>query len=472
MALNSLANWRPSAFPALALVCASLGFSLTGAANAQDWSYKEAAKPFAGTSIRVLDEITPLQETMKTLVPKFIEETGIQVEYELLNHFEVINKGQADMLSRRGYYDAVMLHGVQMGQMLAANVIEPIDTYVANPALFNPALNLDDLIQLPFESLVKFQGNTYGFLNWNYNMIYWARNDLLTHPDEMAAFEAKYGYPLAPAKTTQEFLDIGEFFTRKAGEKLAGEALKTDFYGVLHEGITGGATLVSVWENMLKNFGGGLFDANGAPAFDSPENIAALSFWAKMWAFSPPGQAEYSLVDVPTVMGNGIAAQAIAYSDFVLGVDKPGSSPLAGKFTYAGIPTNPDFSGPRSAGSEPSGIVINKASKNKEATYLFMQWMIEESTQKMLIEAGKGGVPIRRSSFALPELGGAKSDFYAAMKNTLEVAVAKPKVPKMFEIYDALGPIVQEVGLGRMTPEEAAKDGQAKMLKICEKCTL
>lgn len=472
MALFINSSDHPLAAPAKVLACTLFSFGLIGTAHAQAWSYKEAAKPYAGTSIKVLDEITPLQETMKTLVPRFIEETGIQVDYELLNHFEVINKGQADMLSRRGNYDAVMLHGVQMGQMLAANVIEPIDAYIANPALFNPALDLDDIMQLPFESLAKFKDKTYGFLNWNYNMIYWARNDLLTHADEQAAFEAKYGYPLAPAKTTKQFLDIGEFFTRKAGETLAGKTLETDFYGILHEGITGGATLVSVWENMLKNFGGDLFDTSGAPAFDSPENIQALAYWAKMWTYSPPGQAEYSLVDVPTVMGNGIAAQAIAYSDFVLGVDKPGASALTGKFTYAGIPTNPDFNGPRSAGSEPSGIVINKASKNKEATYLFMQWMIEASTQKLLIEAGKGGVPIRRSSFGLPELGGEKADFYAAMKNTLDVAVAKPKVPKIFEIYDALGPIVQEVGLGRITPEAAAKDGQAKMLKICEKCTL
>ncbi len=60
-------------------------------AQAQTWSYKEAAKPYVGTQIRVLDEITPLQETMKTLVPDFVAETGIQVDYELLNHFDVIN---------------------------------------------------------------------------------------------------------------------------------------------------------------------------------------------------------------------------------------------------------------------------------------------------------------------------------------------------------------------------------------------
>lgn len=459
-------------FSPLHCLVLSLATLCTAAAQAQAWSYKEAAKPFAGSTIRVLDEITPLQETMKTLVPQFTSETGIKVEYELLNHFEVINKGQADMLSRRGYYDAVMLHGVQMGQMLAANTIQPLDSYMKDKALFNPGLDLPDLIEPANKSFGQFKGQTYGFLNWNYNMVYWTRKDLLEHPGEKAAFKAKYGYELAPAKTQQQFLDIGEFFTRKAGQSLAGQPLKTDFYGILHEGITGGATLVSVWENLIKNFGGDLFDDKGAPSFDSPATVKALALWARMWKYSPPGQAEYSLVDVPTVMGNGIAAQAIAYSDFVLGIDKPGASPMAGKFTYAGIPTNPDFKGPRSAGAEPSGLVISAASKNKPQTFLFMQWMIDKTTQTKLLEAGKGGVPIRSSSFTMPQFSGEKAAFYGAMKSTMQVAESKPRAPKIFEIYDALGPVVQQVGQGKLTPEEGAKQGQAKMLAICKTCLL
>jgi multiple sugar transport system substrate-binding protein len=58
------------------------------------------------------------------------------------------------------------------------------------------------------------------------------------------------------------------------------------------------------------------------------------------------------------------------------------------------------------------------------------------------------------------------------MSNTLEVAVAKPKLPKFFEIYDALTPLIQEVGLGSLSPEDAVKQGQQKLLDICSKCTL
>jgi multiple sugar transport system substrate-binding protein len=304
-------------------------------------------------------------------------------------------------------------------------------------------------------------------------MVYWARQDLLDNPDEQAAFKVRYGYPLAAAQTMQQLLDNAEFFTRKTGETLAGATLSEDFYGIVLEGIAGGTMMPGVWQNLLLNWGGGLLDADGKPAFDTPENIAALTFWAQLWKFSPPGQAEYSLIDVPTVMGNGIAAQSIAWSDFVLGIDKPGASPYAGKFTYGGIPVNSDYAGPRSASAEPSLVVISQSSANAQATYLFMQWLIDKDTQRKLIEAGAGGVPLRYSSLQLapmqtPEM----ASLVAAMSNTLEVAVAKPKLPKFFEIYDALTPLIQEVGLGTLSPEDAVKQGQQKLLDICSKCTL
>jgi multiple sugar transport system substrate-binding protein len=441
-------------------------------ANAQSF-YADAAKPYAGKTIRVLDEITPLQETLSKVVPEFEKETGIKVEWELLNHFEVISKGQADMLSGRGYYDAVMLHGLQMGPMLSAGVIRAVDDLVKNPKLMDPGLDTADLIQGPYTSVAFSGGKQYGFINWNYNNVYWARADLLNDASEKTAFKAKYGYDLAPAKTIEQMRDIAEFFTRKKGATLAGKTLETDFYGIVLEGIKGGSTFGSLWNNFLKNYGGDIMDASGKPTFDSPENVAALKMYAALWKFAPPGIAEYSLVDVPTVMGNGIAAQTIAWSDFVLGIDKPGASPYAGKFVYAPVPAKAGNEAKRTADAEPSVTVISTASKNPEATFLFLQWLASKKVQEKLIDTGKGGVPIRTSSWMLPAIkDSANPTLYTAMQGSLAVASAKPKMPKFFEVYDALSAIAQEVGLGKITPEEGAKRGQAEMMKLCTKCIL
>ncbi|WP_247836718.1 extracellular solute-binding protein [Bradyrhizobium sp. 200] len=470
--MRSMTWYLGAGFAASATLIAATTFS-GSLVRAQSGSfYAEAAKPYKGTTIRVLDEITPLQEALSKIVPEFEKETGIKVEWELLNHFEVINKGQADMLSGRGYYDAVMMHGFQLGPMLSAGVIRPIDDLVKNPKLADPNLATADFIQRPYKTAAFAKDKQYAFINWNYNQVYWARGDLLSDLEEQTAFKAKYGYDLAPAKTIEQMRDIAEFFTRKKGEKLAGKPLASDFYGIVLEGIKGGSTFGVLWNNFMKNYGGDIVDAAGKPNFDTPENVAALGMWAQLWKFAPPGIAEYSLVDVPTVMGNGIAAQTIAWSDFVLGVDKPGVSPFAGKFVYAPVPVKAG-STVRSAEAEPSVTVISAASKNAEPTFLFLEWLADKKQQDKLIELGQGGVPIRSSSWALPAIkDNPNKTLFAAMESTLEISSAKPKMPKYYELYDMLSSIAQEVGLGKISPADAAKKGQAEMLKLCTSCLL
>ncbi|EWY36472.1 hypothetical protein N825_26745 [Skermanella stibiiresistens SB22] len=459
----------------IALSMAALLAGSSSAALAADFSYAEAAKPYAGKTIRVLDEVTPLQEVLAKIVPEFTKETGIKVEYELLNHGEVINKGQADMLSGRGYYDAVMLHGFQMGQMLEAKALRPIDDLVKNPALSNAKLETADFIEKPYKTVAFHEGQQYGFINWNYNTVYWTRADLMGDASEKTAFKAKYGYDLAPAKTIEQMRDIAEFFTRKKGEALAGQPLASDFYGITFEGIKGQGALFNFVSNILRNYGGDIIDADGKPTFDSPATVEALKMYADLWKFAPPGTAEYSLIDVPTVMGNGIAAQAIAFSDFVLGVDKPGASPLAGKFTYGAIPVKAGMDSKfASADAEPSLTVISANSQNPEPTFLFLQWLVEKKQQEALLDAGAGGVPVRESSWAMPVMNdGNLKPLFGAMKASLQVAQAKPRMPLYLEIADALSAVVQKVGLRQLTPEQGAKEGQKVLVGLCDaKCTL
>lgn len=443
--------------------------ALSGHAYAQEFDYKEAAKPYAGTTIRVLDEITPLQEILATVVPEFAKETGIEVQYELLSHLDVINRGQADLLSRSGTYDGVMLHGFQLGPLLDAQAIRPIDDFLADEKLGNKGLDQDDFIQQPFRTLSFFNDKQYGFINWNYNYVYWARGDLLNDDTEKAAFKEKYGYDLAPAQTLEQLRDIAEFFTRKSGETLAGQPLTSDFYGIVLEGLKG-QTSFSLWVgNILRNYGGDFVDEEGKPSFNTPEVIESLKLWAELWKYSPPGTAEYSVIDVPTVMGNGIAAQSLAYSDFVLGIDKPGVSPLHGQFVYAPPPVkegmDPKFA---SSEGEPSMIVISNASQKPEATFLFLQWLVEKKQQAALLDAGNGGVPIRVSSWpGLSKLEETNPSLVSAMQGSLDRVSAKRPMPNYFQIIDALSDIVQRVGLGSLSPEQAAEAGQQALERLC-----
>ena len=57
------------------------------------------------------------------------------------------------------------------------------------------------------------------------------REDWFSHPDEQAAFEAEFGRPLEVPTTFKELREVAGFFTRDAGEMLAGEELERDLYG-------------------------------------------------------------------------------------------------------------------------------------------------------------------------------------------------------------------------------------------------
>mgnify|MGYP003630717243 FL=1 len=444
---------------------------VASAEQANAWSYEEAGAPYKGVEINILDEVTPLQEQFAKIVPDFEKETGIKVNYQLLNHFEVINKGQADLLSGRGEFDAVMAHSLQLGLLLDAGVLKAIDPYIADKALSNPDLDMDDLIQRPFKTVSSLGGQTFSFLNWNYNMVYWGRNDLFSHPGEKAAFKSKYGYELAPAKTFKQLHDIAEFFTRKAGEKLAGKTLESDFYGIVMEGLNGGGTYTPVWQIFIQNSGGKIFDDEGRPTFDTPAVVKGLKTWGDLWAFSPPGQAEYSLIDVPTVMGNGIAAQSIAYSDFVLGIDREGASALHGKFIYGAPPKAEDTKTYYSAGA-PSAYFISKHSKHPEATFLFLQWAVEKKTQEKLLSSGVG-VPIRDSSWPLlMKEDNAFKNLYEAMETSIAGLEAKPKIPRFFQVSDVMNRIFQQVGLKQISAEDAAKKLQQEITAICDPCVM
>jgi multiple sugar transport system substrate-binding protein len=58
------------------------------------------------------------------------------------------------------------------------------------------------------------------------------------------------------------------------------------------------------------------------------------------------------------------------------------------------------------------------------------------------------------------------------MRGSLEYGEAKPRVPQIYQINDALAGLVQQVGLGQLSAEEALRQGQQEVLSICDRCTL
>lgn len=441
-----------------------------------EWSLAEAAEPYRGTSIRVLDEISDLQPTFyEELVPLFEQETGIEVEVDIQGHFDVITVGEADLFAGTGTFDAVMLHSWQLPNSLEAQAIEPLDQYVENPALRDPSVSPENFIRPPGggDEVTVVGGQRWAFNNWNYNQVWIGRKDLLDHPDEQAAFQERYGYDLAPPQTLEQMRDIGEFFTRSPGETLGDETLTEPVFGFIQEGARLGATWSDVWINYINQFGGELFDEAGTPIANRPENVPGLEFWKSIFEFAPPGASEISLVDLPVVLGEGQAVTGIAWSDFFWTVDSEGESRFAGNFTYAPIPpseTAPDL---HQVNNVPSFNVINAASENKEATFLFLQWMVSPQTQDAWLDIvanqGRGGFdPVLTSSFENPLYSqGPRAELLAAIEGSVRVGRAYPHLAGFPRYQDPMLQRFQEFLLGQSTAEETLEALQADFEAVC-----
>ena len=112
------------------------------------------------------------------------------------------------------------------------------------------------------------------------------RKDLFEDPKEMAAFEKKYGYALAPPKIYDQLRDIAEFFTRP-DQDLYGIAT---WYSKEYDGITMG------FQQVMWSYGGSYGDADTYKVnghLNSGDAAKALEFYTDLLQFAPPDAPNY-----------------------------------------------------------------------------------------------------------------------------------------------------------------------------------
>ncbi|MBN9271120.1 MAG: extracellular solute-binding protein, partial [Mesorhizobium sp.] len=227
-------------------------------ARAGDWSLKSAAEPYKGITIRVIGEALAPLESLNQQKKAFEDETGITVIIEQHAFDQVMQKTTADFVGRTGFYDVILNPHVRLPTLIANQWVQPIAKYVSDPKLADPTFKLEDVVLSKdwLNAALSNKGELYGvpfsshtiYLNW--------RVDVFDNAEEQAAFKAKYGYELpSPVLTMQQLWDTSEFFTRKSGEKLAGQTLTEDIYGIT---LSGKRHISMLWNfyNVLYAFGG------------------------------------------------------------------------------------------------------------------------------------------------------------------------------------------------------------------------
>ncbi len=203
----------------------------------------------------------------------------------------------------------------------------------------------------------------------------WAyRKDLFENPDEMAAFEAEYGYPLAVPETWAELMDVAKFFTRP-DEGLYGAGIYTQLdYDALTMGV----------ENVLFSYGADWKNENNEVmgVVNSPEAIAALEYYRELYdCCTPPGTNNAFFQEMNDVFINGQAAMIMNYFAFFPALTNPSINPHAADTGFFANPAGPG--GERFAALGGQGISISSyiPDERKQASFEFVEWLASPEVQ-------------------------------------------------------------------------------------------
>jgi multiple sugar transport system substrate-binding protein len=411
---------------------------------------QDDTKPYAGVTLHVIAEQQNPTLALEKQLADFEEQTGIQVELEMGPMDNVVGKEMLAMESKSGAYDVISIPYQFLGQLVVNDYIQSIDPFFDRQDLKLDNFDKKDLIAGMVAASGEWKGVNYGIPSNTCIMVMFYREDLFGNPEEKAAFKAKYGYELNPPENWDQYRDCAEFFTRKAGSRLAGKQLTQDFYGTSIAGKRHDA-MTCEWLNYAWSFGGGVFDEDGNLIINSPENRAALDYFVNLVPFCPPGVSNNTWDELTTQMQQGIVAMQIQWNDCAPSVEDPSSSKVAGKVGYTTIPVKVNPVAHYGAWT----YFISADAPNPEAAWIFLQWVNTSEVQKKI--ALEGGFPTLSSVFNDPELV-VELPYWQASLDAYKISSRRPRIPQWNEMNNAMMLELSHVIAGNKNSATALRD--------------
>ncbi|OQM75408.1 ABC transporter substrate-binding protein [Manganibacter manganicus] len=244
-------------------------------------------------------------DAMAKLVSGFEAKNCVKVNVVNIDNSQLYNKQVIEMVGQTGAYDVVTLETSEKAEFAENGFILPMTDYFADKKA-----QLDDVAPTLAALTTQYKGDVWGLPYYTYTAGYIYRADLFDDPTEQAAFKAKYGYDLAVPTTWAQHRDIAEFFTRKKGDKLKGEELTKDFYGV---GLMAGPfpEIQDEMSGVLWSQGADWLTDDGKVPVDAVEK--AMDDYLKLVKFAPPAALTVTYDGVMNQMKDGQIAQTYSF---------------------------------------------------------------------------------------------------------------------------------------------------------------
>ena len=430
--------------------------------------WASAGEAYAGTTIRGVSESTPPSNYVKdVLAPLFTEYTGINVEFETTSWDQMYSKAINDMEANTGIYDFVYIEQDIIYSYLAQDYLVNLTQFAAD----NPDLAFADYDEAAFTSFADYfknaDGDLFGVPMEAFVKVYLYRLDLFANADIQAAFEAEYGYALAPAENFVQYRDNAEFFTAY------GESMDMDLWGTTVQASSGHpASTYEFLESIGPSFGlynwginvetGSAQSANGG-GLDGDIAVEALSYWLGLLPFAPPEATSSTWDEVASSFAAGRAAQGWVYGENAawIATDETRSA-ITGNVGVRLPVTAPGVIEAAEMGDGYIGYYdggafgIPHSSRNQEATLLWLQFIGQPAVQAEW--AAVGARITHTATFDDPLIAeqDAKVDgYYTLLEEQGPLFAGAPPFPFHAQVREIIDPFVHRAILGELTAAEA-----------------
>ena len=427
-----------------------VGFLLSTLGLAEEWSWKKAAQPYRGQTVYVLVNFHPAIEATLPLVKEFEQETGIKVEIELLVRRQMDIKAETELAGQTGAYDLMHIGLHKTARYAKREWAEPLEPYINNPKLTSPDFDLEDFVPVAIRALTDKEGKIRG-LPWSCEtMFLYYRADI---------FE-KYGIP-GPPKTMDELEDICK------------KVYTPEIPSIALRAVRGYGINMPVFGRYLKCFGGKYFDDYMNPTINTEEWIKATSFYARLnQKYGPPGVGAYKHYELVQDFSQGKLVMIEDAGPWGKVFNDPEKCKVVGLWKAALPPMGPvqdAFS------YYAHGLMIPRMARNKEAAWLFLQYMTSKDfLMKRALIYGAGDATrlsvLKDSRYTITFDFG---DWGKINAESLELASKQPDpyfipyyLPEWKEIGDTIGIALQNIITGDKSAKEALEEANRGVLEI------
>jgi multiple sugar transport system substrate-binding protein len=435
---------RSAAALRIALI-AMVGLSLALAGCAKGGGSQKA------TELNLLMEDVPETHIIEQLLPEFEKDTGIKVNFEIVQYGDMHSKLITQFMSAQSKYDVIEVDNYWAGEFPAANWLYPLTDYLKKDKFDTTVYVPQMLDMVGYYPASGPKRALYMLPMYNYTMALIYRTDLINDPALKKKYAEKFNSELTVPKTLEDYVRICAFM--QANTKLSGSAMQAGR----------GDPVVMEWTNYLFGLGGEFYDGKWSPTINDERALKAVQLYRdNLTHGAPKGAASYNLDDSLRVMSAGNAFSMITYNWMLAQLETPERSKVVGKVAIAPMP------GERSlAGGWGWGIAKNTPYKND--AWRFIKWV--ESADIAKRRALAGGAPTRVDVLRDPDVL-AKYPYYALVEQILAQSKPVPEFQFSSQMVEIVGRELSLIMAENKDPKTALDLAANELAELAKKAGL